>query len=64
VTARLASRAGSMRDIEVTAGPSPDRFQIDLPLAGLASGEYVIQLRVASSGEGEARADVSFKVTP
>lgn len=64
VTARLASRAGSMRDIEVTPGPSPDRFQIDLPLAGLASGEYVIQLRVASSGEGEARADVSFKVTP
>jgi len=64
VTARLASRAGSMREIEVTPGPSPDRFQIDLPLAGLASGEYVIQLRIATSGEGEARADVSFKVTP
>lgn len=64
LTARLASRAGSMRDLEVTPGPSPDRFQIDLPLAGLASGEYVIQLRVATSNEGEARADVSFKVTP
>jgi VWFA-related protein len=64
VTARLASRAGSMRDLEVSPGPSADRFQIDLPLAGLASGEYVIQLRVAASGDGEARADVSFKVTP
>jgi VWFA-related protein len=64
VSARLASRSGSMRDLDVTPGPSPDRFQVDLPLAGLASGEYVIQLRVAASGEGEARADVSFKVTP
>lgn len=64
ITARLASRAGSMRDLEVTSGPSPDRFQIDLPLAGLASAEYVVQLRVTVAGEGEARADVSFKVTP
>jgi VWFA-related protein len=64
VTARLASRAGSMRDLDVTPGPAPDRFQIDLPLAGLASGEYVIQLRVATSDSGESRADVSFKVIP
>lgn len=64
LAARLASRAGSMRDLEVSPGPSPDRFQIDLPLAGLASGDYVIQLRVATSADGEARADVSFKVTP
>src|SRR5262245_9200131 len=64
VTARLASRAGSMRYIDVAPGPSDDRFQIDLPLAGLASGEYVIQLRVTTADAGEARADVSFKVTP
>ena len=64
VTARLASKAGAMRDLDVSPGPSSDRFQIDLPLAGLASGDYVISLRVVSSADGEARADVSFKVTP
>jgi hypothetical protein len=53
-----------MRDLDVAPGPSPDRFQVELPLAGLAAGEYMISLRVTSASSGEARSDVSFKVTP
>ena len=65
VTARLASKAGSMRDLDVSPGPSADRFQIDLPLAGLASGDYVITLSIANgAGDAQARTDVSFRVTP
>jgi VWFA-related protein len=64
VSAQLASRSGFIRDLDVTSGPSPDRFQVDLPLAGLASGDYVISLRLAGPEGGEARTDVSFKVTP
>jgi hypothetical protein len=64
VTARLSSRSGAaMRDLEVAPGPSPDVCQIDLPLAGLASGEYSVSL-LATSEAGEARADVAFRVMP
>jgi hypothetical protein len=45
VTARLSSAlGGAMRDLPVTMrGPRRDTAQIDLPLASLASGSYVVE---------------------
>jgi VWFA-related protein len=64
VTARLASRAGgSMRDLVVVKGPAPHLFQVDLPLAGLASGAYAVQFTVKSP-DGDAKDEVAFRVTP
>jgi hypothetical protein len=47
----------------VVPGPSPNFYQIDLPLAGLASGSYAVQL-VAKSPAGEASDEIAFRVTP
>jgi VWFA-related protein len=64
VTARLSSRqGGSLRAIAVTAGPSPNLYQVDLPLAGLASSTYVVQF-TATSASGQARDEIAFRVTP
>lgn len=64
VSARLLSTLGSaMRDLPVTRGPGPDLHQVDLPLAGLAAGEYRIEL-VVRSGGGEAAQAVTFRVMP
>ena len=64
VSARLANKAGTaMRDLDVGPGPEPDSFQIDLPLAGLAAGDYTVKL-AANSPAGEARDEVPFRVTP
>jgi hypothetical protein len=38
-----------------------DRLQVDLPLAGLAAGEYLIEVVVAGSGS-EARELIAFRV--
>ena len=43
------------------AAPGGDN-QIDLPLAGLASGEYMIEVK-ASSPAGEAKDRIGFRVT-
>jgi hypothetical protein len=64
VSARLVSKPGAaMRSLTVTESPLPDVYQIDLPLAGLASGSYVVQL-IVKSGAGEARDELAFRVTP
>jgi VWFA-related protein len=64
VAAWLVSKPGAaMRSLPVTEGPSPTIYQIDLPLAGLASGSYVVQL-VAKSAAGEAKDELAFRVTP
>jgi len=64
VTARLMNRLGqSMRELVVEPPSIPGgRFQIDLPLAGLAPTEYLIEL-TASSPAGEAKDLVGFRVT-
>ncbi len=63
VSARLLSRGGqAMRDLDVTPAPSPGVYQIDLPLAGLAAGEYLVEL-AASSSAGEVKDLMSFRVT-
>jgi VWFA-related protein len=64
VTAGLVSKGGGvMRTLPVSEGPSPNTYQIDLPLAGLASGSYLVQLTVKSAA-GQARDEVAFRVTP
>jgi hypothetical protein len=60
VTARLLSRMGPMRDLAVSSASG--RSAIDLPLAGLATGEYVVELS-AVGGSGEAKDVVAFRVT-
>jgi VWFA-related protein len=64
VSARLLTGAGqSMRTIALDAEAIPDgRAQIDLPLAGLASGEYAVEITAASPA-GEAKDTLHFRVT-
>lgn len=62
-TARLLNRAGQpMTDLPSTplAGETR-RFQVDLPLAGLPAGDYVLELKGAAAGS-EAKQFVGFRV--
>ena len=62
--ASLASKPGaSMRALPVTRSLRPDLYEIDLPLAGLAAGDYVVEL-TAKGPAGEANDGVAFRVTP
>lgn len=65
VRARLQSRFGSrLRDLPVRdAGPDEGVVQVDLALAGLASGEYALEFE-AQGERGTAVARVEFAVTP
>jgi hypothetical protein len=62
VSVRLLSQAGqSMRPVQ--ASPLADgRIQIDIPLAGLVSGEYSLEI-VAASPAGQAKDTLRFRVT-
>jgi VWFA-related protein len=61
VSARLLSRMGPMRELPVTATDDGQQT-LDLSLAGLAVGEYVVEVS-ASSSAGEAKDVVDFRVT-
>jgi VWFA-related protein len=64
VTASLESRLGSsMRALPVAPGPSDGVYQIDVPLAGLATGEYRVAIS-AKSPAGEAGDQVDFRILP
>lgn len=65
VSARLLSRTGqTMRDLTVAPPPGDDgEHAIDLPLAGLAAGEYFVEVE-ATTPSGEAKDRVGFRVTP
>ena len=65
VSAVLMSRVRQpMRDLPVTPPASPGgASQIELPLAGLASSEYTIEVR-ATHRAGEASETIGFRVTP
>jgi len=53
----------TMRELSVAPAPTPTGAnEIDLPLAGLANGEYLIEL-TAKSPAGEAKDRVNFRVT-
>jgi hypothetical protein len=64
VSARLVSAFGAaMRDLPVTIAPATDTYQIDLPLAALASGAYSLELDVRS-GSDHGTDSLSFRVIP
>jgi VWFA-related protein len=65
VTARLQSRfGGALRDLPTTTAPDAPRvFQVDLPLAALASGGYAVEFSARGAG-GSAVDRVEFTVTP
>ena len=64
VTARLLNRAGqAMADLPVSPSPlAKSQQQIDLPLAGLAPGDYILEVKATGEG-GEAKQLVGFRVT-
>jgi VWFA-related protein len=64
VTARVLNRAGQpMADVPVKPGASAGvSYQIDVPLAGFAAGEYVLEVR-AKGAEGEATEHIGVRVT-
>jgi VWFA-related protein len=62
VSARLLSRMGqAMRDLPVTTDGAATHL-IDLPLAGFAAGDYIIEV-TAKSATGEATERMNFRVT-
>jgi VWFA-related protein len=64
LSATLLNRMGAaMRDLSISPAAAPGgENQIDLPLAGLASGEYMIEVK-ATSPAGEAKDRIGFRVT-
>lgn len=64
VFARLVSNFGNaVRDLPLLDGPAADVRQVDLPLAGLAAGEYAVEFS-AIGAEREVRESVAFRVVP
>ncbi|HEY6211281.1 MAG TPA: hypothetical protein VIW45_03305, partial [Vicinamibacterales bacterium] len=64
VSARLLSRLGqAMRTLRVSTAESPDDVDtIAVPLAGLANGEYMIEV-TATTAAGEAKDRITFRVS-
>jgi hypothetical protein len=63
VSAGLVSRFGARRELEVADWPDSQGYQVDVPLAGLAAGEYQVEV-TATNADGTARDSVAFRVTP
>jgi len=62
VSAKLLNRVGgSMQELPVTLDQQSGQAELDLPLSGIAPGEYVLDLR-AKGQNGEAKQLVAFKV--
>ena len=63
LTARLLNRAGqAMTDLAVApSAASKSDQQIELPLSGLAPGEYIVEVKAV--GEGDVKQLVGFRVT-
>ena len=62
LSAKLLGRAGAAIRALPVSRESDGENAIDLPLANLASGEYIIEL-TATTGTGEAKDRVAFRVT-
>jgi VWFA-related protein len=63
ISARLVTRFGSaLRDLTVSPG-ADHVYEIDLPLASLATGEYAVEFNASAAGK-TARETVSIRVTP
>jgi VWFA-related protein len=63
VSARLLSRSGgAMRVLPIAATSDEDEHEVDVSLASLAAGEYVIEV-AATSSAGNAKDMINFRVT-
>jgi len=63
LTVHLLNRAGSaMNELHAEPAPTAGEQQIDLPLAGLPPGEYVVEIK-AGDQDGDAKELVAFRVT-
>ena len=60
LSAHLLNRGGqAMSELQISPSALPDVQQIDLPLAGLAVGEYLLEIKA-----GDLKELVGFRVTP
>jgi hypothetical protein len=63
VAAKLLNRTGqAMADLPVAAPDARSTSQIEVPLAGLAPGEYLIEITATGDGGG-AKELLGFRVT-
>ena len=64
VTARLLNRTGkAMADLPMKPPAEGGRdFEAELPLAALAAGEYLVEIKASAAGAGEAKELVAFRV--
>jgi VWFA-related protein len=63
LSVHLLNRAGQpMSELQVVPGPKPGEQQIELPLAGMAAGEYLFEIKTTGEG-GEAKELLGFRVT-
>ena len=63
VSARLLNRAGDpMEELKVPLPPATGLVNVQVPLANLAPGEYILELK-AKGQEGEAKQLIGFRVT-
>jgi hypothetical protein len=63
LSVHLLNRAGNaMTELTATPAPSPTEQSIDVPLTGLAPGEYVVEIKADGDGGG-AQELVGFRVT-
>jgi hypothetical protein len=63
LSVHLLNRAGNpMSELAALPSPTAGVQQVDLPLAALAPGEYVIEIKATGEG-GEAKEFVGFRVT-
>jgi VWFA-related protein len=59
----LLNRGGSaMNELPSAPSPTPSIQQIEVPLSGLAPGEYVLEIKASGDG-GDAKELVGFRVT-
>jgi len=61
ISVHLLNRAGDpMTELQASPAPAAGQQQFDLPLAALAAGEYVLEIKV---GDSDAKELIGFRVT-
>jgi VWFA-related protein len=63
LTVHILNRAGQqMSELSASPAVTPGEHQVDLPLAGLAPGEYLVEIKASGEG-GETKELLGFRVT-
>ena len=63
LSVHVLNRAGQqMNELPAVPSPAPNQMQIEMPLANLPPGEYVLEIKATGEG-GEAKELVGFRVT-